>query len=102
MLIKKAVIFTILLVFMLNSASAQYYYDQSFDFGFLSVGGVDDILYLYGIYSGWIDFFLSLLIFLGLTQAVFENTHLSLSVLNKAPYSLKHCLLDCLWLCHLG
>ncbi len=62
---------------MLYSVSAQYYYDQSFGYGFLSTGGVDDILYLYEIYSGWIDFFLSLLIFLGLTQAVFENTHLS-------------------------
>ena len=76
MLSKKVVFISIFLVLLLNSASAQYYYDQSFDFGFLSVGGVDDILYLYGIYSGWIDFFLSLLIFLGLTQAVFENTHL--------------------------
>lgn len=78
MLSKKVVLISILLVLLLNSASAQYYYDQTFDnYSFLSPGGLDDVLYLYEIYSGWIDFFLFLLIFLGLTQAVFQGSHLS-------------------------
>ena len=76
MLLKKVVLIGIFLILLLNLASAQYYYDQSFDYGFSGVGGLDDVLYVYEIYSGWVDFFLFLLIFLGLTQAVFEGSHL--------------------------
>ncbi len=76
-MLKKVVLISIFLILLLNLASAQYYYDQSFDYGFLSAGGLDDVLYIYEIYSGWIDFFLFLLIFLGLTQAVFQGSHLS-------------------------
>lgn len=73
MLLKKAAFIWIFLVLMLNSASAQYYYDQNLAYG---LGGLDDILYVYEIYSSWFDFFIFLLIFLGLTQAVFGNSHL--------------------------
>ena len=76
MLLKKVGLISIFLVFLLNTASAQYYYDQSFSYGLFS-GGFNDILYIYELYAGWIDFFIFLLIFLSLTQAVFQRTHLS-------------------------
>jgi len=76
MLSKKVVFISIFLVLLLNSASAQYYYDQGSSYGFYSGGGVDDILYIYEIYAGWIDFFIFLLLFLGLTQAILGESHL--------------------------
>lgn len=74
MLLKKVVLISILLVLIINLASAQYYYDSSYGFGF--VGGFDDILVLYEQNSTWFDFFIFLLIFLGLTRAVFGQSHL--------------------------
>lgn len=74
MLLRKVVFFCILLALFTNFASAQYYYDQSYNFGF--IGGVGDILSIYELNSTWFDFFIFLLIFLGLTQAVFGQGHL--------------------------
>ena len=75
MLLKKVVLVGILLLFLVNLASAQYYYDQSYNFGLFSFNGLDDVLNIYELNSGLIDFFIFLTIFLGLSQAVFGEGH---------------------------
>ncbi len=76
MFLKKVVLLCSLVLILMNLASAQYYFDQSFSgFGFFSGGGFDDILIIYENNSTWFDFFIFLLIFLGLTQAVFGEGH---------------------------
>ena len=74
-MLKKVVFFSIWLVLIANFASAQYYYDQSYSVGNV-IGGVDDLLVIYEQNSTWFDFFIFLIIFLGLTQAVFGDSHL--------------------------
>jgi len=75
MLIKKVVFLGIIMLFLVNLSSAQYYYDQSYSYGFFNFGNLDDILYFYESNSGWIDFFIFLIIFLGLSQIVFSQGH---------------------------
>ena len=72
-MLKKVVLWFSLVLILMNLASAQYYYDQSF--GLFSFNGIDDILNIYELNSGWIDFFIFLTIFLGLSQAVFGESH---------------------------
>ena len=73
-MLKKVVLWFSLVLILMNLASAQYYYDQSFN-GFGLFSSSFDILSLYELNSTWFDFFIFLLIFLGLTQAVFGEGH---------------------------
>ena len=76
MILKKVVLLAAVLVLLMNFASAQYYYDYNYGSFGLFGSGSDDILFFYESNAGWIDFFVFLLIFLGLTQAVFSSGHL--------------------------
>ncbi|MBI2672187.1 hypothetical protein HYX16_04600 [Candidatus Woesearchaeota archaeon] len=76
MILKKLVPLFAVFVLLINLASAQFFYDNSYDsFGFFG-SGAGDILFFYESNAGWIDFFIFLLIFMGLTQAVFSTSHL--------------------------
>lgn len=74
MLFKKVVLLGVFLLILMNFASAQYYSYDYYD-SFSSFGGSDNILYIYESNSSLIDFFLFLLIFLGITQAIFSQGH---------------------------
>ena len=75
MLFKKVVLLCILLFILTNIASAQYYYDSNYDFSLFSLYDIQDVLYIYELNSSWFDFFIFLIIFLGLTQTVFGESH---------------------------
>ena len=67
---KKVVLISIFFIILMNLATAQYYY-QDAGYSLFPFGGLDDVFLVYESYSSLIDFIIFLLIFLGVTQAIF-------------------------------
>lgn len=89
---KKIGVYLVFLLCLVSVVSAQYYYT---DKGF-SLGGID-FLEIYNEYTYEIDFFIFLVIFLGLTKAVFKDRFKQQSNIISVGVSIALALAIVLW-----